>query len=65
MGLPLLQYNTPDQEKPSTDFDSLESDLTDKTVLVEIDLRRVKRIEKVLKTRKLDCYPVFWSFQDQ
>ena len=61
LGLPLLQYSQPNEEA-MTDLSGLK-DLGEKSVAIEINLQRMKMIEKVLKIKRMDCYPVFWCQQ--
>lgn len=34
------------------------------SILIEFDLSQIKQIKKALGLSKLDCYPLFWCFQE-
>ena len=60
LGLPLLKYTTP--QKSGSDFNTLNET---ENMAIEIDMGRIKTIQRALDIDKLDCYPVVWCQQDQ
>lgn len=62
LGLPIKRYTLPGNIS-SSDLSQLSQD-QDVNVAFEIDLSHIKRIQRTLNIKNMDCYPLMWCFQD-
>ena len=56
LGLPIKKYTTPGGV--GTDL----SQLKEENVAFEIDLSHVKRVQRALGVKTMDCYPILWCY---